>query len=209
MQTIYRPYKDGHTVDPLRPIFYIIQHVRTGIYYAGYKTNDKNMMTSDGYCTSSNKVKSIIHEEGLNSFIIRRIQYFSTGKEAHDHETEFLIRVGVPKNSRFYNRHVNGNFFVEDHSYKIGNKNNLGKRRSTEAKIKMSLAKRGKRYPGSKPESFRRKMSLIHKGKVLTEKTREKLRRANVGKHHSPETLAKMRLSQQLRREREAQTIKL
>lgn len=119
------------------PYFYIIQHITTGAYYAGYKSKKPNssaFMTPDGYQTSSRMVKNIIAKEGLDSFKVVRIQHFETREKAFKYETRFLKKVGVPYNSRFLNQHVTNNFTTS------------GKKHSEATKTKMSVALLGRKF---------------------------------------------------------------
>ncbi len=90
-----------------RPYFYIIQHTNSGKYYAGVKyaknANPNNILRPGGYQTSSSIVKQIILEEGLDSFIIRKIKIFETGEDALDYETRFLRKVNAAFNNKFLN----------------------------------------------------------------------------------------------------------
>jgi hypothetical protein len=138
------------------PYFYIIQHINTGAYYAGYKCRKPNssiFMTTDGYQTSSKTVKNIIAQEGLEAFKIVRIHHFDTSEEAFEYETRFLKKVGVPYNPRFLNQHVTNNF------------GNTGKKFSEEHKAKLKLP----RGPHSKETKakMRKPKTLEHKIKLL------------------------------------------
>ena len=97
--TIYNPY------------FYIIQHISSGKYYAGVKysknSNPDNLLKFDGYHTSSEIVKQIILEEGLESFIIRKIKVFENASQALVYELRFLKRVNAAFNDNFLNRSNN------------------------------------------------------------------------------------------------------
>jgi len=95
------------------PFFYIIEHLRTGIYYAGSrhaqskdrisKTDSSIFMTEYGYQTSSRIVNEIINKEGLEAFRIRKIRHFEKPKESRIYEEKFLIRVNAAHNPKFYN----------------------------------------------------------------------------------------------------------
>ena len=93
------------------PYFYIIQDVRNGMYYAGSKygrdANPSNFMIEGGYETSSEKIKKIIKEHGIDNFIIRKLKTFGTGPEAHNYETRFLQKIDARNHPRFYNGHNN------------------------------------------------------------------------------------------------------
>lgn len=115
-----------------KPYFYIIQHIQTSKYYAGVKygknANPENLLRPDGYQTSSNIIKQIILEEGLVSFVIRKIKIFETGVEALDYESRFLRKVNAAFNIAFLNRCNNslispfGQEFTDNLSYEQKNK---------------------------------------------------------------------------------------
>jgi hypothetical protein len=169
------------------PYFYIIQHITTGAYYAGYKSCKPNSLTflkPGGYQTSSKIVKDIIAQEGLKAFKIVRIRHFETKEESLDYETRFLKRVGVPYNPRFLNQHVAMNFGTS------------GKKHSEEAKAKM----RGPRVPrGPLGEETKAKLRAAKLGKKLSEKHKAKIRESNLNRQFSDEHKAKLRGPRRLR----------
>jgi hypothetical protein len=170
------------------PYFYIIQHIATGAYYAGYKSckpNSLAFMTPDGYQTSSKTVKNIIAKEGLDSFRIIRIHHFETKEEAFKYETRFLKKVGVPYNSRFLNQHVTNNFTTSGKKHSEATKIKmsaalLGRKFSDEHKVKM----RGPRGPLIRPRRSRGPQS---------DETKAKIKSAKLGRKHSNESKVKMR----------------
>jgi hypothetical protein len=169
------------------PYFYIIRHITTGAYYAGYKCRKPNslmFLKPGGYQTSSRTVKDIIAREGLDSFRIIRIHHFETKEEAFEYETRFLKKVGVPYNQRFLNQHVTNNFCTS------------GKKHSEEAKAKM----RGPRGP-QRPLSEERKAKLRESklGKKLSEEHKAKIRESNLNRQFSDEHKAKLRGPRRLR----------
>ena len=89
------------------PYFYIIQHVESKKYYAGVKfgkdADPNKLLKSNGYQTSSATIKQIILEEGLESFIIRKIKVFETRQQAIDYESKFLKKVNAAFNDKFLN----------------------------------------------------------------------------------------------------------
>ena len=93
------------------PYFYIIQHLNSGRYYAGVKygigSNPNQLLKANGYQTSSNIIKQIILEEGIEAFIIRKIKLFETGEAALAYESRFLRRVNAAFNDSFLNRSNN------------------------------------------------------------------------------------------------------
>ena len=162
---IYHPYRDHHSVDPLRPIFYIIQHIPSGKYYAGYKSNRKSFMTEGGYCTSSKVVNNIVNNEGLDIFRIIRIRYFISAKEAHSYEVRFLNRIRAMHNEKFYNQ-TNGH---KEYRNKGGYKLSM----STEAL------------------NARRRTAASRIGEKLSLETKMKISAALCGKHQSHKTVLK------------------
>ena len=62
-------------------------------------------------------------------------------------------------------------------------KNNgmFGKKQSVEARLKMSIAKKGKNIGKKHSEETKKKMSLAHKGKKLSEKTKLKMSKSKKG----------------------------
>lgn len=93
------------------PYFYIIEHISSKRYYAGVRyaegCDSSELLAEDGYCTSSNTVKKIIEEEGIQSFSIRKIRIFKSIEAAYEYETKFLRRVKAKSNDRFINRSEN------------------------------------------------------------------------------------------------------
>ncbi len=90
------------------PYFYIIQHISSGKYYAGVKygigSNPNQLLKSNGYQTSSDIIKQIILEEGIESFLIRKIKVFENASQALAYELRFLKRVNAAFNDNFLNR---------------------------------------------------------------------------------------------------------
>ena len=93
------------------PYFYIIKHTKSCKFYAGCRwvkgCKPEELLTENGYLTSSKVVNKIIQEEGINSFTIVRIKTFNTPQEAYDYETRFLKKVKAKTNDNFLNKHEN------------------------------------------------------------------------------------------------------
>lgn len=64
---------------------------------------------------------------------------------------------------------------------------------SLEVRKKISIALKGKSYL---TEEGRKKITLIHKGKIISQEHKEKLKIINTGKKYTPETLKKMSIAQ-------------
>lgn len=173
--TIYHPYKDNHFVDPSRSIFYIIQHIASGKYYAGYKKNKKHFMVENGYCSSSKVVRRIISNEGLNAFRIMKIRYFDNALEAHNYEITFLKRINAMDNDRFYNLSNGSREFRNVGGYKL------------------CLTKRA--------ILARQNIAMAKIGTKLSKKTKTQISASLTGKKQSSETILK-RISQTIGRKR-------
>jgi hypothetical protein len=93
------------------PYFYIIQHVSSKKYYVGVRwaigCNPAELLTENGYHTSSEIVKDIIRVEGVSAFAIRKIKQFTSAEDTRLYETLFLKRVNAVKNDMFFNLHNN------------------------------------------------------------------------------------------------------
>jgi len=105
------------------PYFYVIQDTRNGMYYAGAKwaqgCHPNQLLKEDGYTTSSETVKKIIRENGLDVFTIRKIKTFETANDVQNYETRFLQKVDSRNNPKFYNEHNNDHLFsYHDERYK-------------------------------------------------------------------------------------------
>ena len=94
-----------------QPYFYVIQDKRNGMYYAGAKwaqgANPETFMLESGYQTSSETIKELIRQYGIDNFIVLRIRTFITPDEACDYETRFLKKVDARSHPKFYNGHNN------------------------------------------------------------------------------------------------------
>lgn len=183
-------------VDYQTPYFYIIQHVRAGKYYAGYKggsnPDSRNLMQPDGYQTSSKIIGEIVKNEGLEAFVVRKIRHFQSGQDAFSYETKFLKRIGVPNNQVWYNRHVADEFSM------IGNKH------SPETKAKMSAAQKGRSKSAEhcmnlrglkRSDETRAKISLVRTGTFLSAEHKSRIGEGLIGRVQSAETRAKIAAS--------------
>ena len=132
------------------PYFYIIRHKPTGKYYAGCKINLKadssNLMTENGYQTTSKVIKNIIEKEGLVAFEVLRIKHFQTAEEVLSYETRFLLKVNAAENEKFINRHNGAKNFCNKGGYKLSDltKNKMRKPKSKETIEKQNTAKRNR-----------------------------------------------------------------
>lgn len=99
--------------------FYIIRHVKSGLYYAGCRyakgCNPSELLVEGGYITSSSLVKRIITIDGIDSFVINRIRTFDTRLGAFEYERKFLKRVKASSNMQFLNASENSPFIDNVH----------------------------------------------------------------------------------------------
>jgi hypothetical protein len=129
------------------PYFYIIKHIPTGTYYAGCKiskeADSSNLMTTNGYKTTSKIVKQLIKTDGLDSFVVLKIKHFMKPEQALIYETRFLTKVNAAENTRFLNRHNGGKNFMNKGGYILSEstKNKMKKPKSGETVQKQNEEK--------------------------------------------------------------------
>jgi hypothetical protein len=164
------------------PYFYIIKHKPTDTLYAGCKINDSadslNLMTKDGYKTTSKIVKKLINEGGLESFEILKIKHFDNIDQTLKYETTFLQKVKAATNPKFLNLHNGGQNFVNRGGYKLSKctKNKMRKPKSKETIEKQNESKR------KRDKTIYKKMIETRKSKGIpwiSEKQREKIKEFN------------------------------
>lgn len=116
---------------PYTPYFYIIEHVASGMRYAGCRFTEKKtafsnngchpleLLKAGGYTTSSDKINSIIDKEGLEAFKILEIieESVMNGLSSLEYETKFLTENNIAQNKNWYNKHNNTNGKVYDQEY--------------------------------------------------------------------------------------------
>lgn len=165
-----------------KPYFYIIQHIPTENYYAGCKisshADSSNLMTEDGYKTTSKIVKKIIKQEGLLSFKILKIRHFENAQDALNYESRFLQKVNAAENTKFLNLHNGGKNFVNKGGYKLNEytKNKMRKPKSKETIEKQNLQKK------NRSEEVYKKMVKTRKSKDapwISEEQKEKIKKFN------------------------------
>lgn len=106
-----------------QPYFYIIEHIKTKIKYAGCKwakdSNPSNFWVDGGYFTSSGTIKDIINLEGSTSFRVICIKTeIECGMSVYNYETRWLNDHDCAKSKSWFNNHNNqndwGNVIVTD-----------------------------------------------------------------------------------------------
>jgi ribosomal protein L39E len=125
------------------PFTYIITHVPTNVKYYGARwakgCNPKDLGTT--YFSSSNFMKKIIKEEGLDKFKFEVRKTFSSAEEAIKWETKFLTKIDAAKSPYWFNKHNNQGTpkFVNEGGYKLSEraKQNMRKPKSLQHKEKL------------------------------------------------------------------------
>lgn len=102
------------------PYFYIVQHVRTGMLYAGSKwgkdADPKTLMVDGGYTTSSQVVNGIISAEGTSSFAVLMVK--TDVEDVYGFETAFLNEHGCARSKFWLNKHNNEGCAYQSDTYK-------------------------------------------------------------------------------------------
>jgi hypothetical protein len=99
-----------------KPYVYEIEHIETGKKYIGCRyaegCDPEELLKIDGYCTSSNIIKKIIDDEGLESFIINFIIPCENKSDVIVLETSKLDLVDAANNAMYFNMHNNHNLII-------------------------------------------------------------------------------------------------
>jgi len=154
----------------MTPYVYIIKHLPSKKLYIGHrqseKSNPSELLTEDGYKTSSKTVHDLISRDGLDSFVVVDIFIFKSGQAAYEFESLLLETFNAGKNPYLLNK--NKNYFKRLHSFK-------GKKHSSETKRRMSeSAKNRNRRPFSeKGKRNMRRAAKNRKRVILSEEQRK------------------------------------
>lgn len=191
---------------------YKTTNLLSGKYYYGlHSTNDLD----DGYLGSGRRLRYSINKYGKENHKREIIEFCKNRKELICREREIvtlneiakeecmnLIVGGATKGHSLSTREKislskKGVPLSEKHKKSLSKSNAkywLGKSRSDEVKLKVSIANKGKQYRlGHKhTEESRKKMSESHTGKTISEETRKKMSEINKGKKLSEKTRMKM-----------------
>ena len=105
-------------MNKINPYFYILRHKQSGIMYAGSRYTTKGchpneLLKEDGYITSSSIVRTIISENGLNSFEISKIITQEEIKQigfsnVREYESHFLKEHGCRESPGWFNQSNSG-----------------------------------------------------------------------------------------------------
>jgi hypothetical protein len=168
----------------MKPYTYLLKHRPSGRVYYGVRTANTVPAHEDlwnKYFTSSNTVKQLVEETGLDSFDYEVRREFNTAEQAIAWETKVLRRVCVLEKEQWINANIAGYIIPTDQSRRKISEYHRGKPKSEEHRAKIAAAITGiKREP--RDEEYRSKMSAAKSGSG----------NGMYGRKHSTETLAKI-----------------
>ena len=178
----------------MRPYTYLIKFKPTGQCYYGSRFKnvglglnpEEDLMIK--YPTSSNYIKDLIAEYGLNAFEWEVRRTFDTPEQASDWETRVLKRCKVLESKKWLNGNIAGYIIPTEESRKKISDFHKGKAKSEEHKEKIRQGNIGKKKPPRTAE-YRALMSKLKSGpnnpmygKGCTEERARKIGEANKGK---------------------------
>lgn len=146
-----------HKIDRI-PYFYIIQHIPSEKFYVGCKygkdANPNTFMTEDGYQTSSNNVKKLISDDGIQSFkIIQLLTEKECGVGVLYYETRFIRENNITARYNWINLFQNQTMsygtqkFSDAIMRKYGVSHPSQSKQIMDKKIESSMIKYGVEYP--------------------------------------------------------------
>lgn len=189
-------------------------------HYYGVRTSH-NIEPEDDlgiYYFSSSADKKFIRDqkENLNNYRYKIIKKFTTREDAIELEIKLHNKFDVGINESFYNRckQTSKGFdrtgmktdLTNEHKLKIS-KANKGRKFSQKHKENISLSRKkgydngsiekltedkNPMYRKGHSEEARRKISKVHKGKILTQETKNKISKAKIGIERKQEDIIKM-----------------
>jgi len=162
--------------------------------YIGKHSTDK---IEDGYLGSGELLKKAIKKYGKENFKREILEFCNSHEEALDIEREIGDKLDVSNKYIFYNLKQcgeGGTFEFSEESRKLMSLSHIGKepwnknkKLSEEHCNNLSVTHKGH------PNTNKGKKKPEWCGREQTEQKRRKLREANIGKRHSPETIEKLR----------------
>lgn len=194
------------------PFVYLVTFKPTGQYYYGARyaelakppAHPSQLGTT--YFSSSEYVKNLMKEHGVDAFTYEVRKTFQTQKETRRYETRFLTKVNAAKNPKFLNKHNAGcskNYENNEEARKKISKKLTGKKKSKEhlekiaqkvlnrtdieranISTKISEATKGKKKPPKSAESIAKAASK-NTGKKRTQESKDKMSAACKGKKKS------------------------
>jgi len=173
---IYQPYTYLIKFKPTGQVYYGVSYVNTRYRVA----NPVNLWTT--YFTSSTVVAALIKEHGVDQFDFEIRHTFKSKEAAVLWETRVLTKFNVASNPKWLNQSNNGKNFIA-RKWSEADK----AKHSVLSKNNPSLGMKGKTH---NPET-KAKIGSYHKGKIVSEITKQKLRDARSKQIVSADTKAK------------------
>lgn len=169
------------------PYTYLIKFKPTNQVYYGvrYAKNCHPNEFWKTYFTSSSIIHKLIEQHGLDSFDIQIRRTFDDSQKAYEWETKVLQKFDAKNDDRFLNRYNNDSqYYYQGKPLSEEHKQNI----SNGAKLAWSP---------EKIEKHRQRMLNNHpfKGKKLSQKARDNMRKGQLGSKASNETKLKMSLA--------------
>lgn len=171
-------------------------------YYVG-----KQQRYTKSYLGSGSALKSAIKKYGRRNFRKEILEICKSESDLEKKELEWLDKLNAIKDKNSYNlvreTSPNKHRSYTDPKYRKRLSNSIKKIFNTpESHIRLSKQNRGKNNPmyGKKrSKEFKKVVSKIHSGKVVSDETREKIRNSRIGRKASSETKNRMKESQRHR----------
>jgi len=177
------------------PYTYFVFHIPTGKKYYGSKygkgADPNTFWKTNGYFTSSAKVKCLLKEYGTDSFRAEVRKIFGTPEEALTYEYRFLKKVNALNKNDWLNENMGGEKFknVGPASSKAL-ESQRKKKQTPEGNAKRSASLKGRIL--SKETRNRMSTSQLNRPREVEEVRRNKIRKKAIGRSHSDKTKSKL-----------------
>ena len=164
---------------------YKLTHIETGIEYIGVRSC-RCAILNDSYMSSSKTIKKIVKVYGSKVFKKEILKEFASRELANEHEIYLHKKYDVAVNENYYNmaRATSSGF------------NRCGVKCSSIHKARLSESHTGLKHSNKTRKimsNAQRNPNNTRYGRVQSGITKKKIRDANLGKRHSPESIMKMR----------------
>lgn len=150
-------------------IIYLITNIITGKKYIGQTTRTLEQRLKE-HKREGNILHRAISKYGISNFKAEELKRCSSINELNDSETELI---------KEYNTLVPNGYNLDS--------GGLNKTMHSESKIKMSLAKKGRKlHENSIKTQFKKSHIPANKGRKHSQESKNKMRKARLGKKNSP-----------------------
>ncbi len=177
------------------PYTYFVLHIPTGKKYYGSKygkgSDPETFWKTDGYFTSSTKIKDLLQEYGADSFRAEVRKVFNTPDQALKYEYRFLNKVGALNKTEWLNENLGGEKFrnVGPASSKAL-ESQRKKKQTSEGNAKRSASLKGRII--SDETKKRMSISQLARPRDDEEVRRNKIRVKATGRAHDDTTKSKL-----------------